>query len=49
MLVRPKAQAITKRYIQVNRPQFVTYLVFDIDREGRPWRGLTLCSLAVKR
>ncbi|HIF9499253.1 TPA: replication initiation protein [Photobacterium damselae] len=34
MLVRPKAQAITKRYIQVNRPQFVTYLVFDVDREG---------------
>ncbi|HIF9101664.1 TPA: replication initiation protein [Photobacterium damselae] len=32
-MVRPKAQAITKRYIQVNRPQFVTYLVFDIDRE----------------
>ena len=34
MVVRSKAHAIKKRYIQINHPQCVTYLVFDIDREG---------------
>lgn len=41
VVIRQKAQAITKRYIQVNRPKFVTYLVFDVDREGAAlaWYG----------
>ena len=34
MVVRSKAHAIKKRYIQINRPRCVTYFVFDIDREG---------------
>lgn len=32
--IRPKKTAIDKKYLQVNQPQLVTYLVFDIDRQG---------------
>lgn len=32
--VRSKADALAKRYIQVNPPASVGYLVFDVDREG---------------
>lgn len=32
--IRDKATALAKRYIQVNPPATVGYLVFDIDREG---------------
>ena len=33
-LVRAKPTAIKKKYLQVNPPHLVSYLVFDIDREG---------------
>jgi len=32
--IRPKSTAIKKKYLQVNQPKLVTYLVFDIDRQG---------------
>ncbi len=32
--IRQKKTAISKRYLQVNPPKMVNYLVFDIDREG---------------
>lgn len=32
--IRDKATALAKRYIQVNPPATVGYLVFDVDREG---------------
>jgi hypothetical protein len=32
--IRPKSTAVKRKYLQVNRPSMVTYLVFDIDREG---------------
>ncbi|ELB2803286.1 replication initiation protein, partial [Vibrio alginolyticus] len=32
--IRPKSSAIKKKYLQVNQPKLVTYLVFDIDRQG---------------
>ena len=32
--IRPKKTAIKKKYLQVNQPKLVTYLVFDIDRQG---------------
>lgn len=32
--IRPKQTAITKKYLQVNQPKLVTYLIFDIDRNG---------------
>ncbi|MFA0045102.1 replication initiation protein, partial [Vibrio sp. 10N.261.51.A1] len=30
----PKTTAIKKKYLQVNQPKLVTYLIFDIDRQG---------------
>lgn len=32
--IRPKRTAIKKKYLQVNQPKLVTYLVFDIDHKG---------------
>ena len=32
--IRPKNTAIKKKYLQVNQPKLVTYLIFDIDRQG---------------
>ncbi|MEZ9546520.1 MULTISPECIES: replication initiation protein [Vibrio] len=32
--IRPKNTAIKKKYLQVNQPELVTYLIFDIDRQG---------------
>ena len=32
--IRPKSSAIKKKYLQVNQPKLVTYLAFDIDRQG---------------
>ena len=32
--IRPKNTAINKKYLQVNQPKLVTYLIFDIDRQG---------------
>ncbi|MDD1830038.1 replication initiation protein [Photobacterium sp. ZSDE20] len=32
--IRPKTTAIKKKYLQVNQPKLVTYLIFDIDRQG---------------
>ena len=32
--IRPKSTAINKKYLQVNQPKLVTYLLFDIDRQG---------------
>ena len=32
--IRPKKSAVKKKYLQVNQPSMVTYLVFDIDRHG---------------
>lgn len=32
--IRPKNIAIKKKYLQVNQPKLVTYLIFDIDRQG---------------
>ncbi|MFA0159231.1 replication initiation protein, partial [Vibrio sp. 10N.261.46.A3] len=32
--IRPKITAIKKKYLQVNQPKLVTYLIFDIDRQG---------------
>ena len=32
--IRPKSTAIKKKYLQVNQPKLVTYLLFDIDRQG---------------
>lgn len=32
--IRPKKTAVKRKYLQVNRPSIVRYLVFDIDREG---------------
>ncbi|PMM04918.1 RepA protein [Vibrio kanaloae] len=32
--IRPKSTAIKRKYLQVNQPKLVTYLVFDIDRQG---------------
>ncbi|MFA0155364.1 replication initiation protein [Vibrio sp. 10N.261.46.A3] len=32
--IRPKNTAIKKKYLQVNQPKLVTYLIFDIDQQG---------------
>ncbi|WP_305418717.1 replication initiation protein [Photobacterium leiognathi] len=32
--IRPKSTAIEKKYLQINQPKMVTYLIFDIDRIG---------------
>ena len=32
--ILPKTTAIKKKYLQVNQPKLVTYLIFDIDRQG---------------
>ncbi|MEZ9974432.1 replication initiation protein, partial [Vibrio lentus] len=32
--IRPKKTAITKKYLQVNQPHMVKYLIFDIDHQG---------------
>ena len=32
--IRSKNTAINKKYLQVNQPQMVKYLIFDIDRQG---------------
>ncbi|MCD9477373.1 RepA protein [Photobacterium phosphoreum] len=42
--IRPKATAITKKYIQVNRPSTDFYLVFDLDYEysALAWSFLNL-------
>lgn len=32
--IRPKQTAIKRKYIQINQPKMITYLIFDIDRDG---------------
>ena len=32
--IRPKKTAIKRKYIQINQPKIITYLIFDIDRDG---------------
>ncbi|MFA0012229.1 replication initiation protein [Vibrio lentus] len=32
--IRPKTTAIKKKYLQVNQPHMVKYLIFDIDHQG---------------
>ncbi|PLC55966.1 replication initiation protein, partial [Photobacterium carnosum] len=32
--IRPRQNAIKRKYIQINRPKMVMYLIFDIDRNG---------------
>jgi hypothetical protein len=36
-VIRKKNTAIKKRYIQINDPTFVRYLIFDVDREFGVW------------
>lgn len=34
LIVRPKATALKKRYLQLNHPCYTSFLIFDIDRQG---------------